>query len=190
MKDLLEEKCGVIADKDKFELVCKKYRIPFDIEGGNCCRLWIVNRNGAYYGSVSWFLRAEKYSKQIIFQSIQALELYLFNYLLINSSKMVVYKSDYKTYAKTITLLKKLGITGIRDKKYFENVDGFYIAHNQLKSLTEFDIKNVCAFCNGVQFKAVEFLEKLQEFIKNKNEYITHISNYSEESNESKTIKK
>ena len=85
MKDLLENKCGVIADKEELKLICDKYRIPFTIENANCCRLWVISRKGVCFGNVGWFLRANS-GYAPIFKSAHALDMYLFNYLLIAGS--------------------------------------------------------------------------------------------------------
>ena len=179
MKDLLEEKCGLFADKEVVRAICERYRIPFDIEGGNCCRLWIISRKGVCFGGIPWFMRAT-HGDTPVFQSAHSLDMYLFNYLLTTGSQTAVHKSDYKTYSKTITLLKKLGINATRDRAYFKKAKAFYIYNGQFKEVDELGTKVISSFREGVQFKAEEFLEKLIEFANDNYDYISHILHYPE----------
>lgn len=172
MNDLLEKECLVISTKCELLNLCSKYRIPnkgipvamFDLYSRGEQSAYLISRDGV-----------REYDKNYptgltIFKTSESLKHYLFESALYNA-KIVVHKSDYKTYLKTIRLLKRIGIKTIKDKTYFEEAYSFYVICGSFKELSLFGDKCIVSMANGIQYSSRDFLGALRDYIKNKDRF-------------------
>ena len=166
--DLLEQECIVISTQDELFDVLNKYRIPVekagDAESGtnsSSPSAYIVSR-------VSVRRCGSDYPNGLtVFKSAKEFELHLFKEALFGG-KIVVNKGTYRTYLKTIRLLKKVGIKTIRDRTYFEDAYSFYVKSRTFKELDLFGCKVIVSMTNGIQFNSKVFLSVLKKLIKDR----------------------
>lgn len=170
MSNYPAKECVVVATKDALLELCRKYRIPSeDIESdapdpnGTVQHKYIVSKDGARECG------ADCPSGSNVFESIKALRQHLFKQNLLGG-KIVVYKRTYRTYLKTVRLLKKLRIKAIKDRTYFEGAYCFYVRYGTFKELDLFGCKVIVSMTNGIQFKGEEFFRELKVLVKNRRE--------------------
>ena len=82
------------------------------------------------------------------------------------NGKIVVGKSNYKTYMKIAKLLSRIGIKIISDKTYFKEAYAFRVFSGHFRSISLFDAKCIVSITNGISYKSKDFYKDLKRLIK------------------------
>ena len=179
MKDLLNEKCGLVLSEDEVRKLSRKYRIPFQhVSRLAYYNTWIITNEGIHPVSSRILMQMNCDNKPIF--NKMGIENYLFERAL-REGRLIIKKTSYKAYLEMISLLPLLGITCIKDEDYFNRAFAFYVSNDELKPINEFGVKNVISMCKGISMKTDEFLEDLKLLINNKNHPMLRLANRKRE---------